>query len=309
MRRLLAHARDSKEPGTPGGGDRHTGLRCDPVKPPIRTLEHGPEDAPVALLLHGLPGGAEDWNRLGPLLAAGGFRAVAVDRPGYGGSGDEPLAVAEQVDAFAQLLRERGGAPAFVVGHSYGAIPAAALAARHPGLVGALGLLAPALRQGDAGPQVPPRADALGQLLSRPNVAAFLKATVLSEVGRGLIAKAADPMSFDPDPVDAEHLAGVRDRTLQWNAVRSFFLEAKTMRHEAGVVEALLGALHVPSAVVHARGDRVVDVGAGIRTASSIPRCGLHEIDGGHMLTISRADEVAGALLGLATRAGLVTRP
>lgn len=229
---------------------------------------------------------------------------VAVDRPGYGGSGEDPLSIPDQIDAYAALLRERAAhsaAPALVVGHSYGAVPAAGLAARHPELVGALGLLAPALRDDDR--ELPPGFDGLAKLMVKPAVGEFLKATLLSQAGRTLIAKVTDPMSFHPDEVDPDHLAGVRDRTLQWNAFRSFWLEARAMRRESAEVESHLGALHVPAAVIHAPGDRVVDPAAGFRTAASIPRCTHHETGGGHMLTISRADEVAELLLQLADRA------
>lgn len=282
------------------------GLRCDPVRAPLRTIERGPATAPLAFLLHGLPGGAEDWDRLSPLLRQAGFRTMAVDRPGYGGSGADPLPVDAQVEAYARVLRERGGRPALVVGHSYGAIPAAALASRYPELVGALGLLAPALRETRG---MPPGTDAVAGLVLRPAVAAFARATLLSSAGRALIANAADPTSFAPDPVDADHLAGVRDRTLQWGAVRSFFLEAKVLSAEASRVEPRLGTLQTPAVVVHARGDRVVEPAAGARTANAIPRCRLHQIDGGHMLTISRADEVARILVDLAAGAGLLSAP
>lgn len=274
----------------------------------IRTLESGPPGGPVALLLHGLPGGAEDWNRLGERLA-GRLHVVAIDRPGYGASGADALPVGAQVEVYAELLRSLGDAPALVVGHSYGALPAAGLAARRPELVGALGLLAPALREHRADREPPPFTDALHRLMSRPAVGAFMRATVLSDGGRALIAKVADPMSFHPDPVDQEHLAGVAERTLQWEALRSFVHEAKALTRDGSVIDELLGTIQSPAAVIHARGDRVVEPAAGHRTARSIPRCEHHEIDGGHMLTISRAGEVADLLLRLSERAGLLAAP
>lgn len=147
------------------------------------------------------------------------------------------------------------------------------------------------------------------RFLERPKIAAFVQATILGEVGRGMIARAAGPMSFAPDAVDDEHLAGVRDRTLQWGAVRAFAAEATTLRAEAEVVDRMLGSLVVPTLVVHARGDRVVEPAAGRRTAHSIPNAELHEIDGGHMLTISRVREVAPLVVALAERAGLLSSP
>lgn len=273
----------------------------------IRTVEQGPVGAPVAFMLHGLPGSAEDWDRLGEALAST-FHVVAIDRPGYGGSGPSTLSVPAQVDLYAELLVSlpRGPLPALVLGHSYGAVPAAELAARHGSLVGGLVLLAPALREERADREPPPGAEAIMRMLDRPRVAAFLQATILGEVGRAMIARVAGPMSFEPDPVDEEHLRGVRDRTLQLGSVRSFAAEATKLVAEAEVVDRMLGSLVVPTLVVHARGDRVVDPSAGRRTAHSIPDARLEIIDGGHMLTISRAHEVAPMVLELATAAGLV---
>lgn len=84
------------------------------------------------LLLHGIGGSATAWGKLTERLAPD-FRCLAPDLPGYGESaapaaiGLEPL-----VDSIASLL---DNAPAYVVGVSFGALLALALAHRHPRLV------------------------------------------------------------------------------------------------------------------------------------------------------------------------------
>src|SRR5262249_48747594 len=50
-------------------------------------------EGPLVLLLHGFPEGARSFRHQLPALAAAGFRAVAPDLRGYGGS-DAPEAVA-----------------------------------------------------------------------------------------------------------------------------------------------------------------------------------------------------------------------
>lgn len=46
----------------------------------------GPEDGPVAVLVHGLGGRAEDWTKLAPYLAKAGYRVYLPDLPGFGES-------------------------------------------------------------------------------------------------------------------------------------------------------------------------------------------------------------------------------
>jgi pimeloyl-ACP methyl ester carboxylesterase len=94
---------------------------------------------------HGAPGA----GNFDPDPAATGSRGVTligVDRPGYGGS--EPVRAGEwctvgrAADDLAEVLRRRGDGPVGVAGWSSGGRVALALAARHPGLVGRLAVVA-----------------------------------------------------------------------------------------------------------------------------------------------------------------------
>src|SRR3954471_15758397 len=49
----------------------------------------GPAGGPVAVLVHGLGGRSEDWEKLAPYLAKAGYRVYLPDLPGYGQS-DKP---------------------------------------------------------------------------------------------------------------------------------------------------------------------------------------------------------------------------
>src|SRR5258705_8199310 len=80
---------------------------------------------PLVLLLHGFPECWVTWRHQLPALAQAGFRVVAPDMRGYGGS-DKPVGVAayrienltrDVVELIAALGRER----ADVVGHDWGA--------------------------------------------------------------------------------------------------------------------------------------------------------------------------------------------
>lgn len=112
-------------------GDHELGLRVavddDPPTP----------DAPTALLLHGFPQNASQWDAVRPGLRAAGLRCVTVDQRGYSPP-PQPTSVdgyrLDQLvgDALAVLDAVTDGEPVLVVGHDWGAAVAWALAAYHP---------------------------------------------------------------------------------------------------------------------------------------------------------------------------------
>ena len=93
-------------------------------------------------LLHGVMALAETWWRIGPALAARGWRATAVDLPGHAGDvrRDGPLDLDALVDGVAARL---DGPVDLLVGHSLGAIVALGLLARDPGAARAVVLEEP----------------------------------------------------------------------------------------------------------------------------------------------------------------------
>lgn len=109
-------------------------------------LEAGSGDGRPLVLLHGIGSNARSWEPVLPLLAAG-RRVIAWDAPGYRGSDPLPEGAADgaYADALAALLNDRGVSGALVVGHSLGALVAADLALRHPGLTAGLVLADPAV--------------------------------------------------------------------------------------------------------------------------------------------------------------------
>jgi pimeloyl-ACP methyl ester carboxylesterase len=100
---------------------------------PFAALAWGEPSARPLLLIHGVTGSAENWWRLGPAFAATGRRVVAVDLPGHGGTGHwtghhrfrDNAADVAAFAAAAGLVRD----DLQVVGHSWGAMTAAALPA------------------------------------------------------------------------------------------------------------------------------------------------------------------------------------
>ena len=75
----------------------------------LHLLEAGPGDGPVVLLLHGARFEAETWRELGTLdvLAEAGYRALALDLPGFGASDPFPVTDAFLAGVLAQLELDR----------------------------------------------------------------------------------------------------------------------------------------------------------------------------------------------------------
>jgi pimeloyl-ACP methyl ester carboxylesterase len=107
-------------------------------------LEAGPADGPPVLLLHGFPECSIGWRHQLPALAAAGFRAVAPDLRGYGGSDKPPRVADYRVEVLAAdvagLIDHLGGRAA-VVGHDWGGIVAWHAAMACPGRITRLAVL------------------------------------------------------------------------------------------------------------------------------------------------------------------------
>ncbi|PXB00073.1 alpha/beta hydrolase [Nostoc sp. 3335mG] len=101
-----------------------------------RYLETGPRDGPLMIFLHGWPELGLIWRAQMEAFGAEGWRCIAPDMRGYGGSSKpaDPAAYTnEQVVAdMAELHDHLGGAPAIWVGHDWGSVIVGALVAHEP---------------------------------------------------------------------------------------------------------------------------------------------------------------------------------
>jgi len=102
-------------------------------------LAAGRRNRPVALLLHGFPEGKESWEPQLKALAEAGWRAVAPDLRGYGGTdapkGVEAYAMPHLVADIEGLVSALGEDQVDLVGHDWGSLVGWPFVSRHPGLV------------------------------------------------------------------------------------------------------------------------------------------------------------------------------
>ena len=98
--------------------------------------EAGPIDGPPVVLIHGFPETKFSWRHQLPALGAAGYRAIAIDCRGYGGS-SKPAAIAEYgidrvvADVVALVKVEELDKPV-LVGHDWGSIITWSAAVMHP---------------------------------------------------------------------------------------------------------------------------------------------------------------------------------
>ncbi|MCT7351096.1 alpha/beta hydrolase [Streptomyces sp. 15-116A] len=128
-------------PSTPSCGFCHRTVKGPAGR--LHLVEQG--TGPLVLLVHGFPESWYSWRRQLPVLAAAGYRAVAVDVRGYGRSTTPQAADAyRMLDLVADnvaVVRALGEESAVVVGHDWGSSIAAASALLHPEVFRAVGLL------------------------------------------------------------------------------------------------------------------------------------------------------------------------
>ncbi len=123
----------------------------------LRVVDAGPDDGPVVVLAHGFPELAFSWRHQIPALAAAGYRVLAPDQRGYGGSTRPDEAEAYDIAALTGdlvgLIDAAGAERAAIVGHDWGATVAWSVPLLYPDRVAAVvGLSVPPVPR----PQTPP---------------------------------------------------------------------------------------------------------------------------------------------------------
>ena len=89
----------------------------------LHYLDPNPSGKQVVLLLHGLGADSTSWTLQLPALVEAGFRPLAPDAPGFGGSAYDGRGwnIRRVAGQLAGLLEELGAGPVHVVGFRWGA--------------------------------------------------------------------------------------------------------------------------------------------------------------------------------------------
>lgn len=99
-------------------------------------FECGPAGGPIMFFLHGWPSISLMWRAQMEAFASDGFRCIAPDLRGFGGSSApaeiRAYAIEEVVADMAELHDHLGGGPAIWIGHDWGCVVVGALSAHEP---------------------------------------------------------------------------------------------------------------------------------------------------------------------------------
>lgn len=215
--------------------------------------------APV-LLLHGSPGQSFDFVRLGPELAAAGYRAIAVDLPGFGNSKGLVESYSNRAHAHAMLamLDRLGIARAHVVGWSNGGGVGLNMADIAPDRLASLTLLA-----------------ATGIQETEGSGSYFFEHAKYVVAYAGLVVA----------PELVPHFGLIGDRQSRHAFVRSFL--DTDQRPVRGIME----RLRVPTMVLHGRDDVLVPFAGAVEHHRLIKASRLVVMDANHFLPFLQTEE------------------
>lgn len=103
-------------------------------------------EAPTVVFVHGAANDHSVWALQSRYFAHHGCNALAIDLPGHGASGGEPLASVQAIaDWLPACLDAAGIDKAALVGHSLGSLAVLEAGGRHPERVVSIALLGPAV--------------------------------------------------------------------------------------------------------------------------------------------------------------------
>jgi pimeloyl-ACP methyl ester carboxylesterase len=247
------------------------------------------------VLLHGNGSMIEDFDSSGLIdLAAKNYRVIVFDRPGFGHS-DRPRNVVWTPDAQAELIKlalERlGVSHATVLGHSWGAAVAVALALKFPdlvrGLVLASGYYYPTMRPdvvAMSAPALPLVGDVLGHTLS-PVMSRLMWPLMVAKI-------------FGPQPVPHKFERFPKEMALRPSQIRASAAESALMIPDTFHFRGYYADLTMPVVIIAGEQDRLVDIDKqSARLHSDVSQSTFHRVpETGHMIHQTATNHVMSAI-------------
>ncbi len=262
----------------------------------IHYIERPGNGTPV-VLIHGLPGTAEDWNEVTPLLA--GHRTIAIDRPGFGYSNGGYVKFDRQIEVLDALLQRLHVARPIIVGHSYGGTIALAFAEHHPTELRGLVLVDAAAGGTHVGSFEQAQSHFV-KFLQLPVIRPVANAT-FSQLLSTVVVNLADGEAFHPQPVDPAHKHRLLAVDMRSDSLKAYAGEELEANGVFDQIDPRLGSIHVPAIVIQGEQDELVKPKYGRKIAASLPDASLEMIHGGHMAPYTHPYAIATAVRSVET--------
>lgn len=247
------------------------------------------------VLFHGNGSMIQDFESSGLIdLAAHSYRVIVFDRPGFGHS-SRPRNVVwtpdAQADLFKKALDRLRIQRAIVLGHSWGASVAVALAIRHPSFVEAL-----VLASGYYFPTA--RADVVASSLpAMPGLGDIISFTISPILSR-LMWPAMLRKVFGPQSVPGKFAGFPKEMAVRPSQLRASAVESTLMMPAAFASSKTYGELVVPTIIIAGEDDRLIDINKqSVRLHDEVKQSKLHRIAGaGHMIQQSATPDLMAAI-------------
>jgi pimeloyl-ACP methyl ester carboxylesterase len=259
----------------------------------LHYVERG-SGAPL-VLLHGNGSMIQDFESSGLIdLASKNYRVIVFDRPGFGHS-DRPRNVvwtpAAQAELINSALQRLGVSHAIVLGHSWGASVAVALALKYPklvqGLVLASGYYYATLRPdvvAVSAPAVPLAGDVLGHTIA-PIVSRVIWPLLMTKI-------------FGPRSVPKKFEGFPKEMAFRPSQIHASAAESALMIPGALDLQDQYASLKMPVSIIAGEEDRLIDTDTqSHRLHGNIAQSKFHRVSGaGHMVHQTATGSVMAAI-------------
>jgi pimeloyl-ACP methyl ester carboxylesterase len=247
------------------------------------------------VLLHGNGSMIQDFDSSGLIdLAARNYRVIVFDRPGFGHS-DRPRNViwtpTAQADLINKALQRLGVSRALILGHSWGASVAVALALKYPDLVRGL-----VLASGYYYPTA--RADVLA--LSSPAVplAGDVICHTVSPIASRVMWPVLMAKIFGPQSVPKKFDGFPKEMAVRPSQIRASAAESALMIPDAFEFKDQYAKLQMPVSIIAGEEDRLIDIDEQSRRLhADVAQSKFHRVPGGgHMVHQTATNSVMSAI-------------
>jgi pimeloyl-ACP methyl ester carboxylesterase len=263
---------------------------------PLEVLDTG--QGAVLLALHGAMGGYDQSDLLARTVVAGGYRVLAVSRPGYLGTpmhgGRTPE---EQADLFAAALDTLGIERVAVIAVSGGGPSALQFAARHPQRCSALVLISTC--SGPITERIPAAFYVMKTLVRLPWFAKALERRAAQRLDGAARRAIRDPLLRERTLAHPD--AGPLFRQLLQSTTNRVSHRLRGTDNDIAVTriaEYPLERILAPCLIVHGTADRVVAFEHARRAAKRIRGAELFSIEGGeHVSIFTHLEAVRGRVM------------